>query len=189
MWAVDVGGTTTDIARLHDGAPILIPKAPRLGGWQTMVEAVDVRTTGLGGDSYVRLDDELKLLLGPRRVVPLSLLASESARSRDRAAPGGCDPPAKRPLGVGAHVAVAGRQAGARLLRLRRRRCAPWSRGRWRWLPWPSSGAPNPLARRQIESLKHARRLARHAAFTPTDALHVLGCYVPLDAEAVRARG
>ena len=58
IWAVDVGGTTTDIAALRDGWPILNAKGARVAGWRTMIEAVDVHTTGLGGDSHVRLDRE-----------------------------------------------------------------------------------------------------------------------------------
>ncbi|MEA3341443.1 MAG: hydantoinase/oxoprolinase family protein, partial [Chloroflexota bacterium] len=54
VWVVDVGGTTTDIAVLHDGRPRLNPEGARVGEWQTMIEAVDVYTVGLGGDSQVR---------------------------------------------------------------------------------------------------------------------------------------
>jgi N-methylhydantoinase A/oxoprolinase/acetone carboxylase beta subunit len=75
VWVVDVGGTTTDIAALRDGQPRLNPEGARVGGWRTMVEAVDVHTTGLGGDSQVRLDGNGRLRIGPRRVVPLCLLA------------------------------------------------------------------------------------------------------------------
>ena len=72
---VDMGGTTTDIAILKDGRPRLNVKGAQVGRWQTMVEAIDVQTVGLGGDSRVWLDSEGELQIGPRRVVPLSLLA------------------------------------------------------------------------------------------------------------------
>jgi N-methylhydantoinase A/oxoprolinase/acetone carboxylase beta subunit len=39
-----------------------------------MVEAVDVRTSGLGGDSEVRFDRGTRLCIGPRKTSPLSLL-------------------------------------------------------------------------------------------------------------------
>ena len=77
LWVVDVGGTTTDIAVLRHGRPRLNPEGAQVGRWRTMVEAVDVHTVGLGGDSHVRLDGERRFLIGPRRVVPLSLLASQ----------------------------------------------------------------------------------------------------------------
>ena len=74
----DIGGTTTDVALLRDGLPEIDPQGARVGGFRTMVEAVAMRTTGLGGDSEVHLVTEgLKggLRLGPRRLMPVSLLA------------------------------------------------------------------------------------------------------------------
>ena len=51
VWVADMGGTTTDIVALRNGGPRLNPEGARVGEWQTMVEAVDVHTVGLGGDS------------------------------------------------------------------------------------------------------------------------------------------
>jgi N-methylhydantoinase A/oxoprolinase/acetone carboxylase beta subunit len=70
---LDMGGTTTDVAVVKDGVPLLIHTGARVGNWQTMVEALDIHTIGLGGDSEVRRDDNGGLVLGPRRVMPLSL--------------------------------------------------------------------------------------------------------------------
>lgn len=72
----DMGGTTTDIAIVNNGNPVLNADGALVGGWNTMVRAVDVRTHGLGGDSDVALDEIGGMSIGPRRVVPLSLLAS-----------------------------------------------------------------------------------------------------------------
>src|SRR5690606_27963105 len=72
----DIGGTTTDVAVLDGGRPRLDPEGATVGGFRTMVEAVSMRTFGLGGDSEVALEAgvlEPKILLGPRRLVPLSL--------------------------------------------------------------------------------------------------------------------
>lgn len=74
----DIGGTTTDVALLRGGLPEIDPQGARVGGFRTMVEAVAMRTTGLGGDSEVHLVTEgLEggLRLGPRRLIPVSLLA------------------------------------------------------------------------------------------------------------------
>jgi N-methylhydantoinase A/oxoprolinase/acetone carboxylase beta subunit len=76
----DIGGTTTDIAFLQNGAPRLRAEGALVGGWQTMVEAADIRTCGLGGDSEVRAitrGREGGVTLGPRRAVPLALLATQ----------------------------------------------------------------------------------------------------------------
>jgi len=78
----DIGGTTTDVAVLRNGRPAIDPEGARVGGWRTMVEAVAMHTVGLGGDSEVRLDEsalDRHLTLGPRRVMPVSLLAVDHA--------------------------------------------------------------------------------------------------------------
>ncbi|MBC6438858.1 MAG: hydantoinase/oxoprolinase family protein [Rhodospirillales bacterium] len=72
----DIGGTTTDIALVRDGRPLLDPQGAYVGGYRTMVRAVAVHTSGLGGDSEVRLDDRGCIQVGPRRAVPLALLTS-----------------------------------------------------------------------------------------------------------------
>ena len=80
---VDMGGTTSDIALLQGGRPVLNLDGATVGGWRTMVEAVAVYTFGLGGDSEVRLDEADQLVVGPRRVVPLSLLAHQHPQTLD----------------------------------------------------------------------------------------------------------
>jgi len=184
VWAIDIGGTTTDIARLHDGAPILNPEGAYVGGWQTMVEAVDVHTTGLGGDSYVRLDEERKLVIGPRRVVPLSLLARDWAGVAAELRREVAIPPAKRPPGVGEFV-IAGRPAGARLSPPEEETLRSLAESPLALASLAEQRRSGALARRQIEALE-GRGLVRRAAFTPTDALHVLGRYQEWDVEAAR---
>jgi N-methylhydantoinase A/oxoprolinase/acetone carboxylase beta subunit len=71
----DIGGTTTDVGLLHDGRPKLADQGAEVGGWRTMVRAIDIRTTGLGGDSGVQYNGRV-LELDSQRVVPLSLLAT-----------------------------------------------------------------------------------------------------------------
>ena len=70
----DMGGTTTDIAIVTDGKPIISAKATVIGDWRPMVDAVRVFSLGLGGDSEVRFQGGVGLAIGPRRVVPMSLL-------------------------------------------------------------------------------------------------------------------
>ncbi|MEP2641012.1 hydantoinase/oxoprolinase family protein [Roseobacter sp.] len=77
----DIGGTTTDIALLRDGKPAIDADGARVGPYRTMVEAVAMRTSGLGGDSEVHLDAtglQGRLTLGPQRVLPVSLLATQA---------------------------------------------------------------------------------------------------------------
>lgn len=77
----DIGGTTTDIALIRDGKPAIDPAGAQVGGFRTMVEAVAMRTHGLGGDSQVHVVTEGLgggVFLGPRRVLPVSLIAAET---------------------------------------------------------------------------------------------------------------
>ncbi len=73
----DIGGTTTDVCLLQGGRPAIDPQGARVGPFRTMVEAVAMRTTGLGGDSEVHVKDGLHggLFLGPRRLMPIALAA------------------------------------------------------------------------------------------------------------------
>lgn len=78
----DIGGTTTDIAILDKGQPRIDEDGATVGGFNTMVEAVAMRTHGLGGDSEVMLEEgglEPHLILGPRRILPLALAAAAHA--------------------------------------------------------------------------------------------------------------
>ncbi|MET3662687.1 hydantoinase/oxoprolinase family protein [Aquamicrobium ahrensii] len=84
----DIGGTTTDIAVLDQGRLRLDPEGATVGGMRTMVEAVAMRTFGLGGDSEVTLQDHslvTRIRLGPRRLAPLSLTAVHHADVMDKA--------------------------------------------------------------------------------------------------------
>jgi N-methylhydantoinase A/oxoprolinase/acetone carboxylase beta subunit len=73
----DMGGTTTDIAVVSGGLPELGSDGVLIGDWKPMVEAVRVISIGLGGDSEVRFSGHSGMEVGPRRVVPLSLLAHQ----------------------------------------------------------------------------------------------------------------
>ena len=197
VWVVDVGGTTTDIAVLRGGQPRLNPEGARVGGWRTMVEAVDVHTVGLGGDSHVRLAGPATngstatsldgLYVGPRRVVPLSLLGSrypevvEELRrqldARDRMRLSGQFALAERSVRTVGPASDGGDGSEAVL--------GPLAEGP-RSLIWMAENLPyGPLVVRQLDGLV-ARQLVRLSAFTPTDALHVLGRFVQWDVEAAR---
>ncbi|PUB11076.1 hydantoinase/oxoprolinase N-terminal domain-containing protein [Yoonia sediminilitoris] len=79
----DIGGTTTDICLLRDGKPLIDPQGARVGPYRTMVEAVAMRTHGLGGDSELHFDGALAL--GPRRLMPIALFARQFPQQAHRA--------------------------------------------------------------------------------------------------------
>jgi N-methylhydantoinase A/oxoprolinase/acetone carboxylase beta subunit len=165
----DMGGTTTDIAIVSGGRPVISDEGALVGVWRTMVEAVDVRTSGLGGDSETRFDRQLRLRVGPRKAMPLSLLArtfpatlpqlrsiAELERLPEHAAQFAFRNPDRTPP--------------TRLSTLERR-------------VWDALDVePRPVSTivRSASGLDALHRLADAglatlAAFTPSDAMHVLG--------------
>ena len=74
---VDMGGTTTDIAIVRDGAPLKSKDGINIGKWRTFVKGIYVDTFGLGGDSAVRYDKNFALFLDSRRIVPISIIAGK----------------------------------------------------------------------------------------------------------------
>ena len=170
----DIGGTTTDVALLRGGLPEIDPEGARVGGFRTMVEAVAMRTTGLGGDSEVHLLTSgltSALHLGPRRLIPVSLLAVDHPQmvhaTLDRAlsaeAVGEFDGRFVVPM---PHLTAA--QAGG----LTARETAVLAR----------IGGPMPVtaaltSRLEVAALERlvARGLVMIAGVTPSDASHVVG--------------
>ncbi|NIS70760.1 MAG: hypothetical protein GTO12_18005 [Proteobacteria bacterium] len=180
VWVMDMGGTTTDIAFLEKGRPRLNHEGARIGRWRTMVEAVDVHTVGLGGDSQVLVDSQRRLKIGPRRLIPLCQLAREYSEIRDEL---------KRQLEGWPH----GEEA-AQFLMAQGREKTPLSRREVELLRRLEKGPVSPDTLRDearskstflpsIERLE-AQRLIARSGFTPTDALHVLDQLKLWDAEA-----
>ncbi len=176
----DIGGTTTDVCLLRDGRPAIDPEGARVGPWRTMVEAVAMRTWGLGGDSEVALEPGLgtRLALGPRRVVPVSLLA------RDH--PG----LAHRTLDAGLAAERAGEEGGRFVVPLFAA-LPPGLDAREAQVAARLLGGPLPLAqavpsRPEAPALDRLvrRGLVLLSGVTPTDAAHVLGLQATFDEAA-----
>ena len=74
-FVVDVGSTSTDIAHLRKGLPPVSKEGAVVGDRRTHVHAMDAYTIALGGDSHIRVDETGKMIIGPRRAVPLSQAA------------------------------------------------------------------------------------------------------------------
>lgn len=70
---VDIGGTTTDITFIKNGKPVISNEGSLIDRWQTHIDAVDIHTVGIGGDSLVRLNRSGHLTVGPLRVQPLAM--------------------------------------------------------------------------------------------------------------------
>jgi len=72
---VDMGGTTTDTAALVDGSVSVSESGSNVGGHKTHVKALDIRTSGLGGDSFIAWEEGL-FIIGPKRVAPIAWLGA-----------------------------------------------------------------------------------------------------------------
>lgn len=77
---IDIGGTTTDIAVVDGGQVRINEDGTTVGGYRTAVQAANIRSFGLGGDSWITVDKAEQLKVGPTRVVPLAQLASQYPR-------------------------------------------------------------------------------------------------------------
>jgi N-methylhydantoinase A len=64
--ALDIGGTTTDIAILVNGVPLLERLGITIGGYRTLVRALRSHSIGVGGDSWVRVENGV-VKVGPQR--------------------------------------------------------------------------------------------------------------------------
>ena len=72
---IDVGGTSTDISMIRNSMPVVSSSGAVVGGWDTKVKAIKMNTSAIGGDSHVWIHE--KTNIGPNRVIPLCLCASE----------------------------------------------------------------------------------------------------------------
>lgn len=178
----DIGGTTTDIARLQQGVALLSHEGAHVGGWRTMVEAAHIRTRGLGGDSEIRADNRAmtpSLHLGPRRAIPLSLLATEY-------------PEIKKQLEQQLEQPIAQPHDGRFVMPLMPDGVPEWlNRSEARLAEQVLEKAPialADLATTQV-ALGAVDRLIRRgllilSCFTPTDAAHILGRFDRFDKQA-----
>lgn len=181
----DIGGTTTDIARLRGGAVQTSAEGAMVGGWRTCVEAAHIRTSGLGGDSEVVVRSrEMSpgVTLGPRRAIPLSLLSLDHPQIKDV-------------LTAQTGHAIAQATDGRFVVPLMTAGEVP------DWLTRSEQKLAHALIETGVCALAEAAstqvalgavdRLVRRgllmlSCFTPTDAVHVLGRFTDFDGEAAQ---
>ncbi|MCS7059799.1 MAG: hydantoinase/oxoprolinase family protein [Anaerolineae bacterium] len=190
VFVIDMGGTTSDIALLRNGRPVLNSAGAVVGGWQTMVEAVAVHTFGLGGDSEVRLEESGDLLIGPRRITPLSLLAHHHPHVIEILRTQAHQPTSDSPdhLRYNAQFVFPVRAPAASREKLGAEESTIW-RALERGIMPLTELLNNPrTAYFQRRALMHLveRGLAGLSGFTPTDSAHVLGLQSDWSVEAAR---
>jgi len=80
--ALDIGGTTTDIAIFADGVPLLEPLGVTIGGHKTLIRGLLTRSIGVGGDSRVGYEDG-GFTIGPERDGPAAAFGGPSPTPTD----------------------------------------------------------------------------------------------------------
>jgi N-methylhydantoinase A/oxoprolinase/acetone carboxylase beta subunit len=187
---VDVGGTTTDLALIEGGQVRISAEGASVGGpageYKTAVQAANLLSIALGGDSHVTLARDGQLAIGPERVLPLAHLAAE-------------------------HPDVAKRLHA--LVRRQWSQASPDWLEYWHLLREPPQSFLADASNRQIalidalrdgpqpvpELLKrlkalhvgqldaaelHRQEIIGKAGLTPTDLMHVQGSHAPWDVES-----
>ena len=67
---LDVGGTTTDMAVVLDGMPLLNPHGVNLGLFKTLIRSIITHSLGAGGDSVIQVEPNGRMTVGPLRNGP-----------------------------------------------------------------------------------------------------------------------
>lgn len=159
---IDVGGTTTDIAMIAEGHPLMAAEGCQVGQWRTHVEAVDMSTGGIGGDSHLQIDERGTISLGPSRVIPLAMAEKL--------------PPVEDWLGIGDRAKLVslhpqaqldGRGSELAAFLVAHRQATPEHIRR-------ETGLAGISLARDLEEMARKQEITE-CGFTPTDALHVLG--------------
>jgi N-methylhydantoinase A/oxoprolinase/acetone carboxylase beta subunit len=170
---VDIGGTSTDIAVMERGQCRVSREGAVVGIWPTRVEAVNVRTAALGGDSEVRVGPKRQVHIGPERVIPLcfaepvfpGLLARMSETGETR-------------------YYMASPRAHGRLTPLETRLVEHLRANGPQSIKEMEAALEDVyLMERYLRTLK-IKGAVEGIALTPTDVLHVLGRYNEGDSEA-----
>lgn len=183
---IDIGGTTTDIAVVDAGQVKINEEGTTVGGYRTAVQAANIRSFGLGGDSWITVDKTEQLKIGPTRVAPLANLASQYPRVHDEL------------VGLLRKHATESLFDELEYWFIQRQDESATNDPKVRELYDFLRDGPRPLpAVLKALKLQHPmqfagyqlieRELIGRAALTPTDLLHVQGTYAPWDVEAASA--
>ncbi len=167
---VDVGGTTTDISMIENGVPRLADTGCQIGRWRTHVEAIDMHTGGVGGDSYVQVNEKGEISLHSLRVTPVSM--AQNCQS------------VTHWLGTGDKTKLIGRQQNrvcnstTEKLETTLDELLDELLGQSDWSSLATIKEQTQLGgitlEKKLEQLSR-KQLIFECGFTPTDALHVLG--------------
>lgn len=185
---VDVGGTSTDISMIQSGMPVISSSGAVVGGWDTMLKAIKMNTSAIGGDSHIWMHE--KTNIGPNRVIPLCLCASEfpslinklqSAEKISRRIMNDILQPTTFFMcnGIKSHCLYASELEGEEMEIYDAITEEPSSIS-----DIASKTNKHPLIFEGILRRLIQKRYIKQVGFTPTDVLHVIGDYTRWDSNA-----
>jgi N-methylhydantoinase A/oxoprolinase/acetone carboxylase beta subunit len=170
VWVLDMGGTTTDIASLKNGRPSIHPDGAFISHRRSMVEAVDIHTVGIGGDSLVQINSKGELTIGPCRAIPLCSQAMDHSgilsHLNNQVIQGQCENQAEQFLVAGRVPDTGLNDKDMDFIAQLQPKPIP--------IMFLSSDRRKYVSQKWIEQLEK-RGCVYRSGFTPTDALHVLG--------------
>ncbi|MFA4915589.1 MAG: hydantoinase/oxoprolinase family protein [Syntrophales bacterium] len=80
--ALDIGGTTTDIAVFAEGVPLLEALGITISEHKTLIRGLRIKSLGVGGDSRIRCENG-KTIIGPEREGPAAAFGGPSPTPTD----------------------------------------------------------------------------------------------------------
>jgi len=72
-----MGGTTADITKIENGTLRFSHKTVTIGNHPIILNALDIQSFPVGGDTHIHYNQIGKLELGPRKVIPLCVASSQ----------------------------------------------------------------------------------------------------------------
>jgi len=176
---IDIGGTTCDIAIVHDSRPVT-SDGIRIGAWRTQVKGARIDTIGLGGDTRVLLDNTGRLSLSNRRALPFCVAARQWPAVKDalKAYLGG----SQTKYNMYYEMLYLAHEPEDR---------SHYTSGEQALLDLLADG-PIDMLNNSLSSLAvkpdrlEEEGVVMRIGFTPTDAMHVKGEFTEFDAEASR---
>jgi N-methylhydantoinase A/oxoprolinase/acetone carboxylase beta subunit len=182
-----MGGTTSDVARLSGGRPLHNGRGAVVGGHRTTVRAPAIQTTGLGGDSRIQVNRKGEVTVGPRRVLPLCVLAESEPGVAELLDELHTTELAELSLLPPAELFSLQREpAATRQLSERERRIVEILRGGPASILGLSRGLDYPYLTCIDTSRLEETGVVIRSGFTPTDLLHVQGTLERWDARISR---
>lgn len=73
---IDMGGTTADITKIEHGSLRFCQQTLKINDYPIRLNALDIQTFSVGGDSHIHYDQFGSLVLGPKKVIPLCTASS-----------------------------------------------------------------------------------------------------------------